>query len=95
MFGKKEVSAFTLVVQIGLNMIVPILGLTVFGAWLGERVGQSWVAIPFFVLGVLSGGTSVYRLVRKYLKRPQDANGDGGESDAKDESEVDDAKENK
>lgn len=87
MFGKKEVSTFALVIQIGLNMIVPILGLTVFGAWLGEKVSQNWVAIPFFILGALAGGTSVYRLVRKYLKRSQSENTS--------DSEVDDAKENK
>lgn len=72
MHKRKEFSAFAMILQIGLNMIVPILGLTVFGAWLGETVGQNWVAIPFFVIGALAGGTSVYRLVKKFIKKSQD-----------------------
>lgn len=93
-FFKKEVSAFSMVLQFGLNMIVPILGLTVFGAWLGEKIGVNWIAIPFFVLGALAGATNVYRLSKRFFKKePKESTAEVTSEQSA--VEVDDVKETK
>lgn len=83
MKNNREVfQSFAMVMQFGINMLVPILACTLFGAWLGEKLGISWLAIPFFTIGALAGMRNVFLFARRIYqpkKRPdkqtnQDAN---------------------
>lgn len=70
--NRQVFEAFALVLQFGINMLVPIGLCTAFGVWLGNRTGISWMMVPFFLLGVLSGGTSVYKIARRFISRSED-----------------------
>ncbi len=73
MMKKKEknqvVESLALVMQLSISMIVPIVACTLFGVWLGNKLGISWLAIIGFFVGALAGAESVYKLVKKYLKK--------------------------
>lgn len=56
--------ALIMVFQFGINMIVPIFLCTLAGAWIGERTGHTWVAVPLFFVGALAGFTNVYRMAK-------------------------------
>lgn len=60
--------ALIMVLQFGISMIVPILLCTLFGVWLGEKTGISWLAIPLFFVGAIAGGQNVYRMAKKFMK---------------------------
>ncbi len=70
--NRQVFEAFTMVLQFSINMLVPIGLCTAFGVWLGNRTGINWMMVPFFILGVLSGGTSVYKMARKFISRSED-----------------------
>lgn len=59
--------ALTMVLQLGITMLVSIGMCTAFGIWLGKRTGIDWMMVPFFFLGALAGGTSVYRMTQRFL----------------------------
>ncbi|MCC8168561.1 MAG: AtpZ/AtpI family protein [Clostridiales bacterium] len=63
--------AFTMVLQFSISMLVPIGLCTALGVWLGNRTGISWMLVPFFILGVLSGGTGVYKMARRFISRSE------------------------
>lgn len=63
--GREVYSAFVMVIQFSLYMLVPILALTFFGVWLGNKLNIDWMAIPFFFIGALSGGRSIYVMAKK------------------------------
>lgn len=66
MKNNKEVfQSFAMVMQFGINMLVPILACTLFGAWLGEKTGVIWLAIPFFIIGALAGMRNVFLFARR------------------------------
>ena len=65
----KEVwQALMIVLQFGINMLVPIFACTFLGVWLGNKLQISWLAIPLFFVGAIAGGQNVYRMMKKFLK---------------------------
>ncbi len=58
----------SLIMQLGISMLVPILMCTLFGVWLGRRFGMNWIPVVGFVIGAAAGMESVYKIVKKYLK---------------------------
>lgn len=66
MKNNREVAqSFAMVMQFGINMLVPILACTLLGAWLGEKLQITWLAIPFFVIGALAGMRNVFVFARR------------------------------
>lgn len=57
--------SLTLILQFGLNMIVPILMCTFFGVWIGRKFDMLWITVPLFIIGALAGFTSVYKMAKK------------------------------
>ncbi len=57
--------SLAMVTQFGINMIVPIVACTLFGVWLGEGLGISWLALPCFAVGALAGMRNIYVLARR------------------------------
>lgn len=54
--------SFTLILQFGINMLVPIVACTFLGIFIDKKCNTSfWVIILFFV-GALAGGRSVYKM---------------------------------
>lgn len=65
---KEVVQAFTMVLQFGIHMMVPIAMCTLLGVWIGDKFGIDWIVIPLFFMGALAGYTNIYKMVRGFLK---------------------------
>ena len=63
----KVFQTLSLISQLGISMIAPILLSTVLGVWIEEKTGLS-ITIRVIVIGVLAGGRNVYALVRHASK---------------------------
>ena len=63
--NREVVQSFSMIMQFGINMLVPIFACTLFGAWLGEKVNMSWLSVPFFALGALAGMRNVFLFARR------------------------------
>ena len=72
--NRKIFQILTLILQFGLNMIVPIFMCTLFGAWLGKRYDMPFLSVPLFVIGALAGFTNIFKMAKKIY-------GQDGESD--------------
>ena len=57
----------SLISQLGISMIVPILLCTACGVFLDKKFSLS-LTIPLILLGILAGGRNVYVLVRHASK---------------------------
>ena len=66
---RKVFQTLTLILQFGLNMIVPIVMCTLFGAWLGRKFDMPFLAVPLFVIGALAGFTNVFKMAKKIYGR--------------------------
>ncbi len=62
---KKVFQSLTLILQFGLNMIVPIVLCTMLGAWLGKRYDIPVITVPLFIMGALAGFTNIYKMAKK------------------------------
>ncbi len=64
-YDKSVYRSFTLIMQFGINMLVPICLMSAFGIWLDEKLGTSyWMVILFFV-GAIAGGQNVFRMAKQ------------------------------
>lgn len=63
--NREVLQSFSMIMQFGINMLVPIFACTLFGAWLGEKVNISWLAVPFFAIGALAGMRNVFVFARR------------------------------
>ena len=64
---KSVVQTFSLISQLGISMIAPVILCTIAGVWLEEKFSVA-LTIPFIILGVLAGGRNVYALVKHTSK---------------------------
>lgn len=65
---KEVVEAFSMVLQFGINMLVPIAMCVALGIWIGDKFDMDWVVIPLFFVGALAGYTSIFKMIKKFLK---------------------------
>lgn len=70
--NREIVESFSMVLQFGINMMVPIAMCIALGVWIGDKYDMDWVVIPFFFVGALAGYNSIFRMVQKYLKKKKD-----------------------
>ena len=61
--------SFSMVLQFGLNMIVPIAMCIALGVWIGDKYDMDWIVIPLFFVGALAGYTSIFKMVKQYLQK--------------------------
>ena len=66
---REVTQSFSMVLQFGLNMMVPIALCIALGVWIGDKYDMDWIVIPLFFVGALAGYTSIFKMVRQYLKR--------------------------
>ncbi len=72
---KKQNEVFemlTLIMQLGISMLVPILMCTLAGVWISGKLGAKWIPEVGFIIGAAAGMESVYKIVKKYLKNKDD-----------------------
>lgn len=65
--NQKIFQCLTLILQFGLNMIVPIFMCTMFGVWLGRKYGIPVITVPLFIVGALAGFTNIFKMAKKNL----------------------------
>ena len=61
--------SFSMVLQFGLNMIIPIAMCIALGVWLGDKYDMDWIVIPLFFVGALAGYNSIFKMIKKYLMK--------------------------
>ena len=66
---RQVMDSLVLVLQFGINMIVPIFLCCMLDIWIGKKTGISWMMIPFFFVGALAGFTNIYKMARKIYDR--------------------------
>ncbi len=78
--------SLAMVMQFGLNMIVPICLMTALGVWLDRKFGTSYITIILFAMGAIAGGQNIYRMAKSlYGSEEQDRERkDSGEDDKDD-----------
>ena len=59
---------FSLISQLGISMIAPVILCTLIGAYLEDKLAIP-LTIPLIILGILAGGRNVYALVRHTSKK--------------------------
>ena len=63
-YKKSVFRTFTLISQLGISIVTPVLLCTFLGAWLEERVPYP-VFIPLLLIGILAGVKNAYHLIRQ------------------------------
>ena len=63
-YQKEVFRNFSLVMQFGITMIIPILLCTFLGIFLDRLLGTSFIVIILFFLGALAGFRNIYILVK-------------------------------
>ncbi len=67
--------SIVLIMQFGINMIVPILMCTVLGVWVAEKTGWKILVVPLFLIGALAGMRNCYVLVKRMIDREKSNKG--------------------
>ena len=63
--NQRVFQALTMVMQFGINMLVPILLCTLLGVWIGEKTGHPAVMVPLFLMGALAGFRNIFIMAKK------------------------------
>ena len=69
--NREIVTSFSMVLQFGINMLVPIVLCIALGVWIGDKYDMDWIVIPLFFVGALAGYNSIFRMVKNYLKKTE------------------------
>lgn len=76
-YDKSVYRSLTLVMQFGINMIVPIFMCTALGVYIGRKFSIKWVVIPFFIIGALAGFRNIFMMAKRiYSNKEKDAKKD-------------------
>ena len=65
---KQVCDALVMVLQFGINMLVPIFICTFLGVWLGNKFDINWLAIPLFFVGAIAGGNNIYKMSKMFIE---------------------------
>ena len=68
--AKNEVmEMLSLIGQLAVTMLVPIAACTLLGWYIGKKTGFTYASILGFFIGAVAGYQSVYKLIKKYIKK--------------------------
>ncbi len=62
---RKVFHAFAMIMQFGLNMLVPIFMCTLFGVWIGDKFNIPFITVPLFLMGALAGFRNIFIMAKK------------------------------
>ncbi len=71
-YKKNVYQSFTMVMQFGINMIVPILMCTMLGAYIGRKFDMLFITVPFFIIGALAGFRNIYVMAKRIFEQESD-----------------------
>lgn len=70
-YDKSVYRSFALVMQFGINMLVPICMLSALGIYLDRKFGTSYIMVILFFVGAAAGGRNVFRMAKNIYEEPQ------------------------
>lgn len=65
---RKVFQALTMILQFGLNMIIPIALCTALGIWIDNKFDMPWIVLVLFFVGALAGFTSIFKMAKPFMK---------------------------
>lgn len=71
-YRKNVYQSFAMVMQFGINMIVPILMCTLLGVYIGRKFDMMIIVVPLFIVGALAGFCNVYRMAKNIFEQESD-----------------------
>lgn len=66
-YRRSVYQSMTLVMQFGINMLVPIFLCLFLGKFIGDQLSMPALTIPFFLLGAAAGFRNIYVLAMKIV----------------------------
>lgn len=69
-YDKTVYQSLTMILQFGINMVVPIAMMTALGIWLDRKFEKGYFTILFFVVGAIAGGQNIYRMAKSIYGAP-------------------------
>lgn len=73
-----------MIMQFGINMLVPICLMSALGVFLDRKLGTSYIMVILFFVGAAAGAQNVYRMAKRIFDEPDEGTTDG--NDVKDET---------
>lgn len=70
----KGAQAFSMILQLGINMLVPILLCFFLGNYIYKKTGLTWPLMLLILLGIFAAFNSCYRLVKKLFLSDKEDN---------------------
>jgi len=61
----------SLILQLGINVLVPTFLLLMLGLWIDQKVGTGYFGLIFMILGILGGGKSAYQLAMSSMEQEE------------------------
>lgn len=71
-YKRSVYQSLALITQFGLSMLTPIFLCAFLGLFIGNKISQPIIVVPFFILGVLAGFRNVYYLAKKIYDQPSE-----------------------
>lgn len=68
-FDRSVYQAMTMIMQFGINMLVPIFLCAALGGYLDKKLGTNFIFVIMFFIGALAGGYNVYRFAKGIFKK--------------------------
>lgn len=80
-YDRSVYRSLALVMQFGINMLVPIGMMSALGIFLDQKFGTSYIMVILFFVGAIAGGQNVYRMAKHVYEEPpeDETGGDSGE----------------
>jgi F0F1-type ATP synthase assembly protein I len=86
-YEKSVYRSFVMIVQFGINMLVPICAMSALGIFLDKKLGTSYIMVILFFVGAMAGAQNIYRMAKSIFEseeedmRAQDKNFQNNESE--------------
>ncbi len=71
-YDKSVYRSLVLIMQFGINLLVPIGMLTALGIFLDQRFNLGYMTILLFFVGAVAGGQNVYRMAKQIYSTPNE-----------------------
>lgn len=74
-YNRSVYRSFALIMQFGINMLVPICLMSAIGIWLDEKMNTSYWMVTLFFVGAIAGGQNVFRMAKQIYADPKQQKG--------------------
>lgn len=74
-------AAFTMIIQFGLNMLVPIVICTLLGVYIGKKYNMPAITVFLFMIGALAGFRSIFVMAKRFYQNDTDVRQEDNRTD--------------